>query len=286
MSELQLFLVTPAGTIPLPIPPQATSAHELFDQLPVGVYTHFRTFEHNKFLGLADHLNRLEQSVALAGIAYQLDRPGLCQALDQLCTAYPLPNARVRVDVLAAPYPASHSQLLVALYPFVPVPEWAYQAGVKVAVAPQLQRTNPLAKTADFVIARRQQAPSRPGIYEYLLLDNHGGILECSSSNFYAIREGQVWTAGQGVLEGITRKIVLQLIGEQDLGLRLEAPPLAEMAHFGEAFLSSSSRGIVPIIQIEEQVIGSGRPGPLTRRLMTIYENYVTQAIRPAGDTQ
>ena len=282
---IQLFLITPAGAIPLPIPPQATSAHDLFDHLPVGVYTHFRTFNHNQFLGLAAHLDRLEQSLALAGIDYRLDRPGLCRALDQLCTAYPLPDARLRIDVLAAPYPASQSQLLVALYPFAPVPAAAYQNGVKVAIAPQLHRANPLAKTADFVIARRDHTPSRPDIYEYLLLDEAGAILECSSSNFYAIRDGAVWTAGRGVLEGITRKIILQLVAEQGYNLRLEAPPLAEMNHFSEACLSSSSRGIVPIVQIEDQLIGPGRPGPITRQLMTAYNNYVAQAIRPAGDT-
>lgn len=279
---IQLFLITPAGATPLPIPDQAISAHELFDHLPVGVYTHFRTFDHNKFLGLTAHLDRLEQSLALADIDYRLDRPGLCRALDQLCTAYPLPDARVRIDVLAAPYPASQSQLLVALYPFVPVPETAYQNGVKVALAPQLHRDNPLAKSADFVIARRQHTPSRPDIYEYLLLDQAGAILECSSSNFYAIRDGTVWTAGQGVLEGITRKITLQQISQLALPLCLEAPLLTEMAHFSEACLSSSSRGIVPIVQIEEQLIGSGRPGPITRQLMDGYNTYVAQAIGPA----
>jgi branched-subunit amino acid aminotransferase/4-amino-4-deoxychorismate lyase len=213
---------------------------------------------------------------------YDLDEGALRRALHQICTAYEHPDARVRIDVLPHPAPQlnSDSRLLLTLAPFEPPPPAAYEQGVSVALAPQLHRLRPQAKTADFVLARRQITFNEA--YEVLLLDEEGRLLEGSSSNFYAVSDGAVVTAGDHVLEGITRSIVLQLVEEAGIALRLRASRLSETAQLDEAFLSSSSRGLVPVRQIAAQVIGSGRPGPVTRRLMADYEQFVAQAIRPA----
>jgi branched-subunit amino acid aminotransferase/4-amino-4-deoxychorismate lyase len=168
----------------------------------------------------------------------------------------------------------------LTLAPFEPPPPSVYEQGVSVALAPQLHRLRPQAKTADFVLARRKIAFNEA--YEVLLLDGEGRLLEGSSSNFYAASDGAVLTAGDGVLEGVTRSIILQLVEEAGIALHLRAPRLSDTAQLDEAFLSSSSRGLVPVRQIAAQVIGSGAPGPLTRQLMADYDRFVAQAIRTA----
>ena len=294
----QLFLVTPAGAQPLPLPPAAahnSDIHTLFDNLPLGVYTALRTFEHNKFLYLEAHLDRLEQSMALLGWDFRLPRPDLCQALDQACTAYPGRDARVRIDVLAAA-PArwgldqrdDTGRVLIALAPFTPPPDHCYQEGVSVDLAPGLHRDHPQAKTANFVLARRAElarhtAPAgREAPYEYLLTDPAGYILEGSSSNFYAVRQGTIWTAGEGVLGGITQHILFQLLETLRLPLRHQAIHVADLPTLDEAFLTSSSRGVIPIVRVDGQPIGSARPGPITHQLITAYNQHVTQALRRA----
>jgi branched-subunit amino acid aminotransferase/4-amino-4-deoxychorismate lyase len=84
------------------------------------------------------------------------------------------------------------------------------------------------------------------------------------------------------MLEGITRKIILRLVGDLAVPLLLEAPNLSNLPELDEAFLSSSSRGIVPVVGIAGQRIGDGRPGPVTRRLQEAYESYVAQALQTA----
>lgn len=284
MNNLQLFAVTPTGPQSLPWPAGATSVYEAFDNLPLGVYSALRTFEHDKFLHLDYHLDRTEQSMRLLGWTYCLDRGAFCRALHQVCCAYPLPDARVRFDVLAAAATAlgSDSRVLIALTPFTPVPDACYEQGVRVQLAPHLQRENPLVKTASFVLARRPYPLGHPEAYEHLLINEEGDILEGSSSNFYAVQGGCLYTAGAGVLEGITRRVVLQLAIELGLPVALAAVNAAGISQLDEAFISSSSRGIVPVVAISGQKVGEGRPGPITRQLEAAYQAYVQAHIRPA----
>jgi branched-subunit amino acid aminotransferase/4-amino-4-deoxychorismate lyase len=84
------------------------------------------------------------------------------------------------------------------------------------------------------------------------------------------------------VLEGITRRIVLSLATELAIPVRLEAPLLADVPRLDEAFLSSASRGVLPVVVIDGQPVGSGRPGALAGRLIAAYRAYVARSIAPA----
>jgi branched-subunit amino acid aminotransferase/4-amino-4-deoxychorismate lyase len=284
MSQLQLFAVTESGPQPLALPKGATNFDTLYDGLSLGVYSALRTFDHNKFLCLADHLARMERSMVLMGWDFRLDRSSLCRALHQVSTASPWPAARIRFDVLAEPaWPlATDSRVLIALAPFVPIPQRFYDEGVAVAYAPDLKRRRPLAKTADFPLMRRAYAIGQPEAYECLLLDNKGHILEGSGSNFYGVRDGVVWTAGQDVLEGIARKIILELLPRLDIPFRLEAVHVDEIPFLSEAAISSSSRALLPVVRIAGQTIGDGRPGPIWARILAAYNDFVVRAIKTA----
>jgi branched-subunit amino acid aminotransferase/4-amino-4-deoxychorismate lyase len=286
MKQHQLFAVQPEGPQPLPWPVGAASVHEVFDDLPLGVYSALRTFEHNKFLWLDHHLDRTEQSMRLLGWEYRLDRVALCRSLHETCSAYPGEDARVRFDVLAGPATAlgTESRVLIALTPFTPVPKAYREQGVAVELAPGLRRENPVVKTAAFVVQRRPYPLGHQRAYEHLIVDETGAILECSSANFYAVRDGVLWTAGVGMLEGITRKIILQLADELAVPVRLDPPHLRDVPVLEEAFLSSSSRGLVPVVGIADRELGDGRPGPITRRLQEAYDAFVAETCRSALD--
>ena len=321
MTSFQLYAIEDAGPRPLAVPDGATQFPDLYRGLPLGVYDALRTFEHNKFLYLNRHLARTERSMALLGWSYRLDRARLLRALHAVVTAaeWPLesgPEMRVRFDVLAAPAEAlgTTSRELIALQPFTPPPPELYETGVAVDFAAGLARERPLAKTADFAERRPSSAglaalerptaadgrppqettddrtPSAVGgqspavglAYEYLLLDDAGRILEGTGTNFWAVRDGVVYTAGEGVLEGITREILLQLIAGLDIPLRLEAVDSGDIASLDEAALSGSSRALLPVVAIGGQTIGDGRPGPITRRILAAYDAFVAQNVRTA----
>ena len=282
MSNLQLFAVTDQGPQPLPIPADAKDFTDLYHGLVLGVYSVVRTFDHNQFLRLEHHLARTVKSMRLLGWDYHLDEKRLRQAIHLLCTAFPAPEMRVRIDVLAEParYLGTESRELLALMPFTPLPVTAYSHGVAVTVAANLQRANPLIKTADFAEARKR-SDSGAASFEVLLVDGDK-ILEGASSNFYGVRNGTLYTAGAGVLEGITRSIILDLVRQAALPLQLAPLRISDVPTLTEAALSSSSRGLLPIVQIGETIIGNGEPGPLTRQLMSMYAAYVAAHIETA----
>ncbi|MCA9868399.1 MAG: aminotransferase class IV [Anaerolineae bacterium] len=303
MSQFQLFAVEDAGPRPLPVPPTVTRFADLYHGLPLGVYDALRTFEHNKFLYLSRHLARTERSMALLGWHYTLDRARLLRALHGVVSAAEWPESRVRFDVLAAPDAATTiegqqiaSRELIAIQPFTPPPPELYARGVAVDFARGLTRESPLAKTADFAARRPAGAgltqlegtpadkpqPTDDVPYEYLLLDTDGRILEGTGTNFWAIRNGVVYTAGEGVLEGITREILLQIIPELGLPLRLEAVSVDEIAALDEAAVSGSSRALLPVVEIAGQAVGDGRPGPLTRRILAAYHAFVAANVKTA----
>ncbi|MDQ3248178.1 MAG: aminotransferase class IV [Chloroflexota bacterium] len=284
MPNLQLFAVTPAGPQPLPIAADATALDDLYRGLAPGVYSSLRTFEHNKFLYLEHHLARTVTSMQQLGWPYRLNEERLRQAIHKVCTAAPWPDMRVRIDVLAESAHAlgTNSRELIGLMPFTPLPATLYTQGVTVDFAAGILRSQPLVKTAAFVEQRKGFAVGTPDAYERLLTDADGFILEGLSSNFYAIQQGVVRTAGVNVLEGITRKIVLALITQMNLPLRLEALHKNELAALDEAAISSSSRGIVPVVAIGGVGIGNGHPGPLFARLRTAYDAFVAHTIQLA----
>ena len=282
MSDLQLFAITAAGPQPLATPANAKDFTDLYHGFALGVYSVIRTYGHNKFLRLDHHLARTVRSMRLLGWDYQLDESRLRQVIHNLCTAFPTPEMRVRIDVLAEParHLGTESRELLALMPFTPLPGTYYTQGVTVDFAADLHRINPLIKTADFAEARKRSGQSSAA-YESLLVENDR-VLEGTSSNFYAVRNGVLYTAGVGVLEGITRSVLLDLARQLPMPVQLEAIRVDEVGQLDEAAISSSSRGLLPVVQIGETRIGNGQPGPYTQRLMAAYDAFVAQNIRTA----
>lgn len=280
---VQLFAVTARGPQALPVPAGAQGAHEVFDGLSLGVYSALRTFERVRFLGLEQHFERTDRSLELLGRPERLERARLAQAMDQAVRSFPGPEAFVRFDVLSAAPTAlgTDEQLLLALSPLVPVPENCLREGVVVRLS-SLQRARPLIKVASFVLERRPFPLGRRDAYEHLIVDARGRILEGTSSNFLAVQGQRLRLTGEEALQGVTQRIVAALAQEFGLGLVREPLQLSELAEIDEAFLSGSTRGIVPVVAVEEQRIGAGTPGPWTRRLTEAYYRYAREHARPA----
>ena len=286
MMQLQYFAISETGLRQLPIPPGAHSFADLYAGLPLGVYSALRTFGHNKFLDLEEHLARTRRSMNLLGWDYVWDENRLRHAIHTAATAFPAENARVRFDILSAAASEKlgcESRELLALMPFKPIPANFYAQGVGVYATRALSRKRPLAKTADFAEQRKIfPVGVEQNAYERLIVNSAGDILEGTMTNFWAVRAGVVWTAGTDVLEGVTRKIILSLLVELGIPVRLDPYPLVELGTLDEAAISGSSRALLPVVAIDGQVVGSGRPGPICRRILVAYNDFVYHAVKTA----
>jgi branched-chain amino acid aminotransferase len=284
MTPPLLYAVAADGPMPLPVPAGAAGFDALYEDLRLGVYSALRTYQHRKFLDLEHHLARTRQSMQRLGWDYAWDEARLRRCLDQVCTAALFAETRVRFDVLAAPASArgSDSRELIALAPFCAPPREVYERGVVVITTAAIQRDDPLTKSAHFVQRRKSLELATPGAYEHLIVGADGAVLEGFSSNFYVVRDGVLRTAGHGVLEGVTRRIVLDLARERGIAVDLTPPRAGELARADEAAISSSSRGLVPVVRIDGAAVGAGLPGPVIGSLSAAYETYVAQAVRAA----
>lgn len=266
-TPIPTLILTPEGIIPTPY--RAPSLAAAVSLEPDGVYTVARTFHGDRALLFDAHLDRLEQSARLSGIALELDREQLRAALRGALHEAGYADAKFRITVPRE----NPAHLYLALEPYQPVPEAVQRDGAHVMTLP-LVRANPVAKTTAWMTARKPSQEALPSdVYEGILRDVDGRLLEGMSSNFYAVVAGVLYTAGEGVLAGITRKAVLDLVRDL-LPVRMDAPNQRDIPRFEEALLTSSGRGVVPITYIDDQPIAGGAVGPLTRALRERYNRW------------
>ncbi len=111
------------------------------------------------------------------------------------------------------------------------------------------------------------------GADEALMLDPHGFVASCNSTNFFVVRRGELWTStGRFNFKGITRKSVIRLFGAGLGTVREHDFTLAETYAADEAFVTGTLGGVTPVVSIDGRPIGGGRPGPLTATISEAYQ--------------
>ncbi len=246
-------------------------------RLPRGLYTTFRTFDSGRrALDLRHHLQRLYAPSLAAGIQPQVSEDALRAALRQIATHFTPGECRLRPILLLEERPG---EMYILAEAFNPPSSELYEKGVAVITVP-IPRHNPRLKSTEFIAfsAEIRQKLAQENAYEAIRVRltgdcPRGEALEGLTSNFYVLHGTTLLTAAEGILLGVTRRIVLRLARKQGLEILYRRPCLA--APFEEAFLTSSSRGVVPVVMIDGQRVGNGQPGPRTRALREAYERYV-----------
>jgi branched-chain amino acid aminotransferase len=245
---------------------------EISARLPSGVYTTLRTFEQNRVLPLEPQFIRLEESAALMDMPVTLDRSYLRAALREAVQLYQSQEKRIRLTLDLEDQPGT---IYISMEPLTTPGPVAYKNGV-ITVTRMGERQNPKAKYTSFLSFAekiRDQIPEN--VNEVLLVGSKGQILEGLSSNFFAIRQGEIWTEDQNVLSGIVRSTVLEEAWDAGIPVHLVAIQISELASLEEAFLTSASRSVLPIQKIDGQIVGMGKPGPITQKLMEDYQQRI-----------
>jgi len=123
------------------------------------------------------------------------------------------------------------------------------------------------------------------GADEALMLDPHGFVATCKSTNFFVVRRGEVWTStGMYCLAGITRANVLHICKRHGIPAHERSFSLTEVYSADEAFVTGTFAGVVPVHTVDGRRIGTGERGPIVAQLQTLYQRLVRDdvAARPA----
>jgi branched-chain amino acid aminotransferase len=244
--------------------------------LPAGAYTTLRTYHGDRVVRLAQHVQRLVDTVRIQGHAASLDEADVRRLLTEALRAQPQPASD-----LSAARPSDFKlrltfappSLFVSVEPLESLPESLYRDGVWCVTVP-LRRHDPAAKDTRFIAtasAAYQTLP--PGAHEGLMAAEDGAILEGLSSNFFAVMDGVLHTEDKRALSGITRSIVLELC-QGLVPVSLTPARVSDLPRVAECFLTSVSREILPISRIDAMAVRHV-PGPVARVLMRRFNDVV-----------
>ncbi|MEK6606560.1 MAG: aminotransferase class IV [Myxococcota bacterium] len=236
-------------------------------------------------LDLADHLERLARSAERIAIALPRTLGAIDEAVRATLKAAGNDDAYVRIVVTRGageidldPASARGGSLVVIAKPLKMPPSELFERGAAVAIVHvrrnARQAVDPAVKSGNYLnnILALAEARAR-GCYEAIMCDADGAIAEGASSNVFVVAGGVVRTPplDVGLLEGITRRKVLESCARAGMQAREDRFFPDDLRGADEAFLTSSIRGVMPVVRVDTSAIADGRPGPVTRRLMALY---------------
>jgi branched-chain amino acid aminotransferase len=254
-----------------------------------GVYETLRTYNGQPFL-FDRHMRRLRKSSGMIALSIPLTDAQIEERFRETMRVAGLGDAADReayirilvtrgigeltYDPAATPTPS----IVVIVKPNVDPPRDAFERGVKVAVVSVMRNhpgtVNPLIKSNSLLNnALAMQEALRHGAFEGVMRNTRGELAECTQSNLFIVKDGAALTPpiDAGLLPGITREFLFEVGAEAGIPVREAVLKDADLLGADESFLTSTTRELVPIVQVDDRRIGSGAPGPITRALLDAF---------------
>ena len=256
-----------------------------------GIFETMRAYNGRIFL-LQRHVERLLEAATELKIDTGLSSAGLEEACRATLTANGLKEARLRLTVSrgeAGPFPGVSKKptVVITAAGYSPPPPEKYENGFRAALAAYPRLSQPplyKLKTTSYLanILARLDAETA-GLDEAIFLNECGHLTEGSASNIFLVRpSGGLATPSpdSGLLPGVTRRAVLELADEMRIASAEGQVRIADLEHFSEAFLTNSTMEIMPLVSVRDNegktiTLGSGKPGPITHRLIAAYKEMV-----------
>lgn len=229
-----------------------------------------RTYDRRPF-HLTEHLERLYRSAELIDLEIPYTRAKVADVVREVIARNAYRHAAVKMlmtggesedGIIAVGQP----KLIVMISPLGERDMQRFARGYRL-ITSRLQREVPEAKTSNYTAAvRALKEAARRGADDALFVNEQGHVQEATRSNFFIFRGDTLVTPREEVLIGVTRSVVLDLARGR---FPIEERPilLEELALADEAFVTSSSKEITPVLRIDDQAIGDGQPGPRTTEL-------------------
>lgn len=258
-----------------------------------GIFETIRAYD-GKIFKLGDHLDRLFRSADGIQLSILHTREEFRDILYQILEKNELKDALIRITITRGEGevgsilpPSVEPTVTILPRPFAGYPPAFYEKGVKILTVknqhPLLSGLCPGVKSTSFQknILVKMQAQQK-GVDDAVLLDGRGYATEGTTSNLFIVKEGRLITPSLevGILEGITRKTVMELASGQGIAVREGLLSREELHQADECFLTNTSIEIMPVVVIDEHSLGSGHPGPSTIFLMKAFREAVKEMIR------
>src|SRR3989449_6578886 len=254
-----------------------------------GVYETLRTYNGQPFL-FERHMQRLRRSAGMLALSVPLDDAAIDARFRETMRAAKLgdaPDREAYIRILVTrgigeltydPAATPNPSIVVIVKPHVAPSREVFERGVTVSLVPIVRNhpgsVNPLIKSNNLLNnALAMQEAFRRGGFEGVMRNYKGELAECTQSNLFIVKNGAAQTPpiDAGLLPGITREFLFEV--GREIGIEVREAVLRDDDLFGadEAFLTSTTRELVPIVHVDEKRIGAGLPGPITLALLDGY---------------
>ena len=248
-----------------------------------GIYETLRTYHQRPFL-YDRHMRRLRRSAAMIHLTVPLTDDDLAGRVRETMTSAALGDAEAYIRILLTrgigeltydPEATPTPSVIIIVKPHIDPPSAIYDHGVRVVITNVVRNhpgsVNPMIKSNNLLnSALAMQEAIRRGAFEGVMRNYRGELSECTTANLFIVRSGEAVTPplDAGLLPGITREYLFDL--GPDAGVPIREATLRDEDLFAadEAFLTGTTREIVPIVTVDDRTIGSGTPGPVTLRLL------------------
>ena len=257
------------------------------------IYEVARTYEGIPFL-LQDHLDRLWKSASRLEMPLVYDQDQISAEVNKALAELGVEEAYFRViitrgegDISLDPGEEAKNNLIIIAQEHLPYPTWWYEKGVHVVITnvvrvskesvdPNVKSGNYLNNVMAFMQARREKA------FDSIMLNSSGYVTQGTTSNIWIVKNNTIKTPPlqAGILEGITRKTLLQLAKtDEELDIEQANFTAEELINADECFMTSTMKEVVPITQVDNSPIGAGTVGQMTVRLHSLYSNFVKRTV-------
>ena len=259
-----------------------------------GVFEGIRSYN-GLIFKLREHIDRLFESAHTLMLNIPLTREELIEVVKQSLRVNKLHNAYIRLvvtrgegDLGLDPRKCGRPTVFVIAERLELYPKSLYEKGLElITVATQRnvpEALNPQIKSLNYlnnILAKIEAITA--GYEEAIMLSPSGYVTECTGENIFIVKGKHLLTPPPyiGVLRGITRKTVMELGTKLKLDVREELLTRHDLFNADECFLTGTAAEIVPVVKIDGRVVGSGKPGPVTKRLQQAFRQVTkTEGVR------
>ena len=229
-------------------------------------------------LFLNDHLDRFYRSAEIMRLQVPHDQPSLRRIITDLVERNDLAHAGVKIMLTGGAssdgYQPGEPRLIIIQQPLPPPPSAIVLPGYKL-VSYTHQRQMPEVKTTDYLMAINLQPWMKENGGDDILYHKKGVISECPRSNFFIVtQEDTLVTPAQNILKGITRKQLLSIAPAIGITVEQRDLSLDEIRNAKEAFITSSTKRLIPVWQVDDIILPSFSPTGATARLFDAFKEW------------
>ncbi len=254
-----------------------------------GVFEGIRAYNGRVFRG-KEHIDRLYASARAIALEIPMSREEIAQAIEDTLAANGLSDAYIRLVVTRGvgtlgldPYKCTNPQVIIITGSIALYPPELYEKGLELVTVSTLRNhpnaVNPRIKSLNYlnnILAKIECIQA--GVSEAIMLNKDGYVAECTGDNIFTVKDGALETppVHAGILEGITRKVVMELAGAAGIDTVERDMTRFDLYVADECFLTGTAAEIIPVVKIDNRPIKDGEPGPVTLRLLEMFRDQTT----------